>query len=169
MSVAVPLEDLLVYSDHERRKWRDWFAADPRRLDIPFQPGARFPTLGALLDHTFLIERRHLSRLEGATPPDATGLAPGDWARLFEFADLVRADMRRYVADLDDARAAEIATFSAPVSVVPTGSFSISRRKLLAHIVLHEVRHFAQMAFAARAAGHPPPGEHDIFFCPELP
>ena len=26
------------------------------------------------------------------------------------------------------------------------------------------VRHFAQLAYAARVAGHEPPGEHDYFF-----
>ena len=40
------------------------------------------------------------------------------------------------------------------------------RRKLVVHIVLHEVRHFAQLALAARMAGHPPPGEHDYFYSP---
>ena len=36
-------------------------------------------------------------------------------------------------------------------------------RKLLFHIQLHEVRHWAQVALAVRAAGYAPPGEHDLF------
>jgi len=161
MSVTAGLPELLTYSDHERAKWRAWVEADPSRLALPFQPGARFPTLGSVLDHIFLVERRHLSRLEGATPPDSTGVAAGDTNALFEFAELVRADFRRFVTTLDDAAAAQPFTFT-----LPTGSQTMTRRKLATHVVLHEVRHLAQVAHAARAAGVAPPGEHDLFFCP---
>ena len=159
MSVQYRLDDLLNYSDYERGKWRQWIAKDPRVLEIPFQSGGRFPTIGALLDHIILVERRHLARLQGSTPPEATGVPPGDWTALFEFADLVRSDFRRYLADLDETRAAESMTIT-----IPIGAFTFSRRKLAIHMVLHEIRHFAQMAFAARIAGTAPPGEHDILF-----
>jgi uncharacterized damage-inducible protein DinB len=161
--ITVRLDELLDYSDHERAKWRDWIAADPVRLDIPLQVGGRFPTAGSLFDHVFLVERRHLSRLQGATPPEATGVAAGDWKALFEYAALVRADLRRYLADLDQAHGTETLTFS-----VQTGTFTMTRRKLALHIVVHEVRHLAQVALAARAAGQAPPGSHDLAFFPEF-
>jgi uncharacterized damage-inducible protein DinB len=44
----------------------------------------------------------------------------------------------------------------------------MTRRKLAVHILLHEVRHLAQLAYAARIAGLEPPGSHDLFYCPEL-
>ena len=160
MSVTVPFESLLDYSDHERRKWRDWAAADPTRLTIVVQPGGRFPTIGALLDHVFLVERRHLCRLQGATPPEDTGVPPGDWNRLFEYADLVRADLRGYAAELTDVVGDGLLTFEA----IGIGSITTSRRRLMTHIVLHEIRHFAQVALAARTAGVEPPGRHDILF-----
>jgi uncharacterized damage-inducible protein DinB len=161
MSLTAGLHELLTYSDHERAKWRAWFEADPSRLDLPFQKGGRFPTIGGLLDHVFLVERRHLSRLEGATPPESTGVKPGDLKGLFEYAELVRADFRQFVTTIDDAAASEPFTFT-----IPTGPMTMSRRKLATHVVLHEVRHLAQVAYAARAAGVEPPGEHDLFFCP---
>lgn len=159
MSVNVPIEELLDYSDHERRRWREWLASHPARLGITVQSGGRFPTANALLDHVFLVERRHLARLEGALPPDATGIPAGDINALFEYAGLVRADFRRYLADLDDTRAAEMM-----VVTLPSSSLTMTRRKLVTHVVLHEIRHLAQLALAARAAGHAPPGDHD-FFC----
>ena len=159
MTVAVDLGELLDYSDHERRKWRQWIAADPRRLDLPFQSGGRFATIGSLLDHIFLVERRHLSRLEGATPPDLTGVRADDWNALFEYADLVRADLRKYLADLDDAEARQQMTI-----VVQSGPRAMTRKRLATHIVLHEIRHLAQIAYAARSAGQEPPGEHDLFY-----
>ena len=161
MSITAGLPELLTYSDHERAKWRVWLDADPARLELPCQPGGRFATIGSLLDHMFLVERRHLSRLEGATPPESTGVKPGDVKGLFEYAELVRADFRRFVTTLDDDAAAQSFTFT-----IPAGPMTMTRRKLATHVVLHEVRHLAQVAMAARLAGVEPPGEHDLFFCP---
>ena len=163
MSVSIRYEQLLDYSDHDRGKWRDWIAADPGRLQNPVQPGGRFPTVGALLDHVFLVERRHLCRLAGGTPPDETGIPAGDWQRLFEYGALVRADLRRYAADLDDATAGEMVRWQ-----YLDREYAMTRRRLLAHIVLHEIRHFAQIALAARVAGVPPPGEHDLIYFAEF-
>jgi uncharacterized damage-inducible protein DinB len=129
-------------------------------MGLALQPGGRFPTAGDLLDHVFLVERRHLCRLEGATPPEETGVPKGDWQKLFDYADLVRADLRRYVEDLSDATADELFTFNA----VGIGPMTMSRRKLATHIFLHELRHLAQLALAARTAGIAPPGNHDLFF-----
>jgi len=159
MSVGLSLVELLDYSDHERGKWRTWVAADPKRMDLIFQAGARFPTTWSLVEHIFLIERRHLARLEGGTPPDTTGVAPGDWQALFNYADLVRADLRQFITSLTESDAAQTFTFT-----LPRGTYTTSRRKLTAHILLHEMRHWAQIAYAARAANVEPPGEHDLFF-----
>jgi uncharacterized damage-inducible protein DinB len=162
MSVAVQLEDLLDYSDHERRKWRDWLMADPTRLGIRMQPDGRFPTVESILDHVFLVERRHLSRLQGSAPPESTGVAAGDIAALFEYADLVRKDFRGYLDRLGQAEAAGTMTVSSPA----LGHYTVQRWKLATHMVLHEIRHLAQLALAARVAGQAPPGEHDFFFYP---
>jgi uncharacterized damage-inducible protein DinB len=163
MSTAVDLQHLIAYSDHERTKWKSWLAENPSvRLAIPFQNGARFPTVGSLLHHVFWVEERHLSRLEGHPLPDTTGVAQDDLQALFDFGDRVRADLRRYVSGVDEKR------FSEPISFSLRGGplITVLRRKLAAHILLHEIRHFAQLAYAVRLAGHEPPGEHDYFFAP---
>ena len=159
MSLGIRFEQLLDYSDHERRKWRDWVAADPKRLELAVQPAARFPTVGALFDHVFLVERRHLARLEGGTPPDATGVPPGDWKRLFDYAALVRADLRRYAADVDDRVGNEVLAFTG----MDGKRYSMTRRRLLTHVMVHEIRHLAQLTLAARLGGVEPPGDHDLF------
>jgi uncharacterized damage-inducible protein DinB len=166
MSASVQLENLIAYSDHERAKWKIWLTFDPSRLTIPFQTGARFPTVGGLLMHIFWVEERHLARLEGKPVPDTTGIPHDDLNALFEFGDRVRANLVRFVRTADEKRIGETITFA-----LGTGQqFTVIRRKLTAHILLHEIRHFAQIAYAARVAGHEPPGEHDYFFAPvDLP
>lgn len=159
MSVTITLDQLLAYTDHERAKWHEWITADPSRMTVPFQAGGRFPTIGTLLDHVFLVERRHLSRLQGSTPPETSGIAPDDWAGLFEYADLVRADLRKYAQDADEAEASLGMTVA-----VQGGTFTMKKRTLATHILLHEIRHLAQMAYAVRLAGLEPPGQHDLFY-----
>ena len=165
MSVGVTIDELIAYSDHERARWKEWVAADPSRLRMAFGPESRFPTLFALLDHIFLVERRHLARCAGATPPERTGIAEGDWKALFDYADLVRADLRSFVASLTPEAAAGTLSFS----VQSGGAFTMTRRKLAIHMLLHEVRHLAQLAYAARRAGAEPPGSHDFFYFAEVP
>lgn len=159
MSVTIEFGRLLAYSDYERQKWRDWIAADPTRMSIVLQPGGRFPTAAELLDHVFFVERRHLCRLQGSTPPEESGVPLGNWQRLFEYADLVRADFRQYVSNLTDVVADGKLTWTA----IGLGPVTLSRRRLITHVFLHEVRHFAQLAQAARAVGIAPPGNHDLF------
>jgi uncharacterized damage-inducible protein DinB len=162
MSIALELAALMTYSDQERSKWRTWIEADPARLSIPFQQGGRFPTVGSVLDHVFLIERRHLTRMQGGQLPEKTGVQPGDWHGLLAYAEAARADLRGYLGGLTEQAAGQWMTFT-----VQSGTFTMTRRKLASHILLHEIRHLAQIAYAARLAGHAPPGEHDFFYAPE--
>jgi uncharacterized damage-inducible protein DinB len=162
MSVALELAALMAYSDQERGKWRTWIAADPARLAIPFQRGGRFPTVASVLDHIFLVERRHLTRMQGGQLPEKTGVSPDDWKALLAYADTARADLRRYLGELTEQSAGQWMTFT-----VPSGTFTMTRRKLASHILLHEIRHLAQIAYAARLAGHEPPGDHDFMYAPE--
>jgi uncharacterized damage-inducible protein DinB len=122
----------------------------------------RLPTLNALLDHVFWVERRHLSRLQGVPLPEATGIAEGDLAGLFAYAERAHADLRRYVEGLTDSQANESMTFT--LATVPPHPVTITRGTLAIHILLHEVRHMAQLAYAARLAGLEPPGQHDYLF-----
>jgi uncharacterized damage-inducible protein DinB len=165
MSVDVSLMALLAYSDHERQKWHDWLDADPARMRLRFQSEGRFPDIGSVFDHICLVERRHLSRLEGATPPTSTGVTPGDVTALFDYADLVRADFHAYIDTLDEENAARPIVLTGLQS---SGDITMTRRRLATHILLHEIRHLAQVAYAARLAGHAPPGQHDLLYFGEF-
>ena len=60
---------------------------------------------------------------------------------------------------LEEEDAAEIRQFD-----VAGQQYSLSARKLLGHILMHEIRHWAQIALAVRLAGLEPPGEHDLLY-----
>jgi uncharacterized damage-inducible protein DinB len=156
--LTLSTDELFTYTDEEREKWRLWLLAHPDALEVRMQPGGRFATVGALVDHIFLVEARHLARLRQQDVPSASGVA-SDVAALFEYAAVGRRGLREYVPTLTAADAATVRTFA-----VQSGSFSLTPRKLLFPTALHEIRHWAQIALAVRQAGHEPPGNHDLFY-----
>ena len=147
------------YTQEEREKWRMWFSVHPQAMEIELQPGARFSSVGVLIDHIFLVGRRHLQRLRGAEPDTKTGLSGLNAPPLFDYGASVRRELEQLVEELDDDVADEPRTFT-----VQSGSFSLTPRKLLFHCFLHETRHWAQIALALRRAGLEPPGNHDLFY-----
>src|SRR5689334_3670491 len=104
--------ELLRYTQEERDKWRTWFVAHPDAVEVEVQPGGRYPTVGALIDHIFLVERRHLQRLTGATPDGKTGLSGHHAPPLFDYGASVRRELEQFASQLDDDVADEPRTFT---------------------------------------------------------
>lgn len=151
--------ELLRYTSDEREKWRSWLTAHPGAMDAPVQSGGRFPTVGKLIDHIYLVERRHLQRLRGEAVVGSTGLTGNNVGPLFDYGASVRRELEQYAGDVDEEDAERVRTFE-----VSNGVFDMTPRKLLFHILLHETRHWAQIALAVRLAGYEPPGDHDLFY-----
>jgi uncharacterized damage-inducible protein DinB len=163
MPLTLNFEELLRYTNGEREKWRAWLLVHPDAMDVPVQPDGRYPTIGKLIDHIFLVERRHLQRLMDESIVDRTGLTGNNAPPLFDYGASVRRELEQYVGDLDDDVADQIRTFE-----VREQQWPMSPRKLLFHILLHEIRHWAQIALAARVNGLEPPGDHDLFYSKAL-
>jgi uncharacterized damage-inducible protein DinB len=159
MSLAMTFDELLRYTNAEREKWRAWLVLHPGALDAPVQPGARFSTVGKLIDHIFLAERRNLQRLTGEPLSESTGLTGSNAQPLFDYGASVRRELGQFAQDLDEDVADEVSTLE-----FLNRKLSISARKMLFHILLHETRHWAQIALAVRLAGFEPPGNHDFLF-----
>jgi uncharacterized damage-inducible protein DinB len=163
MPLTISLDELLGWTAEEREKWLPWLKANPKALTLTVQQGGRFPTVASLIDHIFLVEHRHTHRLQRRELPTQTGVAAGDLDALWSFAARGRANVLSYAPTLSAVDA------NTPRDVVvPTGTWTMSPRKLLFHMALHEVRHWAQIASTVRAAGYEPPGDHDLFFSKSL-
>jgi uncharacterized damage-inducible protein DinB len=158
---ALTLRELLDYTGAETARWESWFAADPGALDLPYAEG-RTATVRGAVHHIFVVERRHAERLLGRpvsgyddvpARPDAALFAAGREARaLFEAA---------LAGGADPAEVLEFDTLSA-------GRLRASRRKLAGHVLLHGVRHWAQLASHLRAAGRPAGWGHDLLLSDAL-
>lgn len=158
--LTLTYDELLRYTNEEREKWRAWFAAHPTAIDAPLQSDGHFATAGKLIDHIFLVERRHLQRLTGDPLAQQTGLTGSNAPPLFDYGASVRRELEQYIADLDD----DVADQARKVQVASGGEYVLTTRKLLFHILVHEIRHWAQIALAVRLAGFEPPGRHDLFY-----
>jgi uncharacterized damage-inducible protein DinB len=154
------LVELLRYTQEERDKWRAWFVAQTEAMEVEMQPGGRYPTVGSLIDHIFLVERRHLQRLNGAALDTRTGLSGRHAPPLFDYGASVRRELEQYASQMDD----DLADEPRAVTLQNGTEYAISPRKLLFHCMLHEIRHWAQIALAVRRAGLEPPGNHDLFY-----
>jgi uncharacterized damage-inducible protein DinB len=128
-------------------------------MEVRLQPGDRFATVGKLIDHIFLVERRHLQRLTNDGLSDSTGLTGNNAPPLFDYGASVRRELEQFVSVLDEDVADQVRTFE-----VREQQWPMTPRKLLFHILLHEIRHWAQIALAVRLAGLEPPGDHDLFY-----
>ena len=161
MSLTLTFDELLRYTIDEREKWRLWLGAHPAAMELPLQPaGARHPTVGKLVDHIFLAQRRHLQRLrEDPVLDESTGLTANNVQPMFDYGASVRRELEQYVETLDEDVGDQIRTFE-----VRDRQFQVTPRKFLFHLLLHEARHWAQIALALRLAGFDPPGDHDLFF-----
>jgi uncharacterized damage-inducible protein DinB len=159
MALVLAFDELLRYTDEERVKWRRFFSEQTAALELPLQKGGRYPTVGKLIDHIFLVEQRHLQRLRGGQLSTTTGLTGSNAPPLFDYGASVRRELEQFVQDVDDDMAAEVRSFD-----VRDQLWEMTPRKLLFHILLHEIRHWAQIALAVRVAGIDPPGDHDLFF-----
>jgi len=161
--MQLTFEEMARYTNEEREKWRSWFVAHPDAMEIEMQPGGRYPTVGGLVDHIFLVERRHLQRLRGTELDTKTGLSGKHSPPLFDYGASVRRELDQFTSELDDEAADQPRKI-----VVQNGEYLMTPRKLLFHCLLHETRHWAQIALAVRRAGLEPPGNHDLFYSKAL-
>lgn len=157
--LSLTLDELIRYTSAERERWRVWFSHHPAAIDAVVQPGGRLGTVGKLIDHIFLAERRFLQRLTGTPLSESTGLSGTNAPPLFDYGASVRRELEHFTGELDPDGADDVRTFE-----IRDRQWTVTPRKLLFHVVLHEIRHWAQIALAVRLAGYEPPGDHDLFF-----
>ena len=147
MTLNITLDELLAWNAEERAKWLPWLKANPAALNVPLQPGGRFPTVWSLIDHIFLVEVRHILRLQRQELPTETGVAAGDIDGPLRLrrsrpgsGEIATAAHPRPAGDLNTPRDV----------VVSDGTFPLSPRKLL---LPHGAARGAALAAGRRCGG----------------
>ena len=158
--------ELLDYTDEERARWRRWFGeheGEPLKTALA---GEVHRSVGALILHAFWAEMFYARWMRGETLTQDSevvkqnkDLPADDIDKLFDFGLRARKEMRAF-ADASGEGEWE------KIYEVESGGFHLrgSARKLIAHILVHEIRHWAQVAVVVRQDGLAPPGDHDLCF-----
>ncbi len=164
-AASISFAEWLAWNDAEAARWRAWFQRqDPGLLDVPVTI-ANAGTVRGLLLHIFGVELRHAERLSGqpALTPDEL-LPSGSVDALFSIGERARAMLRDY---LERATSGDLREVIA-VQTRSAGPVEVSRRKLALHVLVHGLRHWAQLATELRRAGFPTDWPHDAIFAKEL-
>jgi uncharacterized damage-inducible protein DinB len=155
------IQELLSYTDEERAKWERWFA-EHGDGPLAFSPdNAAHASVGALVLHMFGPELQYTEFMRGETAlTDYAETAFDKAEALFAFGRRSREALRAWSAGAsaeDWERRLE-----------PQEGVSVSARKIATHVLLHEIRHWAQVALVVRQHGLAPPGNHDLLFSTAL-
>ncbi|MDB4909125.1 MAG: DinB family protein [Gemmatimonadetes bacterium] len=157
-SAALTFRELADYTRAESERWHKWLASRPESvLELPVGTG-RTATVRGLVHHIIVVERRYIDRLRDE-PVTTYEAIPSDSldAMFASFAD-GRERLDAWLAtatDEDLARRLEFVTISA-------GTLTGSARKIVSHLLLHGVRHWAQLATSLRQQGHATDWAHDL-------
>ncbi len=165
MQVHVSLNDLIDYTDWERQEWHAWFqqqGAHVLRMSTGPHGDGRFTAVGELVRHIFSAEKRYVERLSGRFLTDTASIPTDDVDALFQFSRHSRTDLREFLETFPDSE------WDVPQDFTILNSFlRATPKKIVIHILMHEIRHWAQIATVLRLQGLT--GEfHDFLFSPVL-
>jgi uncharacterized damage-inducible protein DinB len=158
-TATIALEELLADNEASTRKWQAWFAANPAALDLPcaiYNSG----TVRGLVKHIFAVELRHSQRLNGEDVTAYEAIPVGSLDDLVAVHAQATQNLRRFLASANDAALQEVIA----LQTVSAGTLHASRRKLFAHILLHSMRHWAQLSSLLREAGYKTDWPKDFLF-----
>ena len=164
MPATLAINDLLDYTDWERDKWLEWFRQQGTAMEITSgtHGDGRFDKAGEVVRHIFSAEKRYVDRLSGRPLTDTNKIPAGDIEALFQFGRQSRRDLRDFI------EAFPAQEWDTPQEFKLLNWFlSATPRKIVAHILLHEIRHWAQMATLFRFNGLAVEF-HDFLFSPVM-
>jgi uncharacterized damage-inducible protein DinB len=151
MVVDLSLNDLLDYTDWERQEWHGWFGqrgASALKVSAGPHGDGRFGVVGELVRHIFSAEKRYVERLSGRPLTDPASIPADSVDALFQFGRESRSGLQEFIATFPAQ------DWDVPQDFTILNTFvRVTPRKIVIHIVMHEIRHWAQIATLLRLHG----------------
>ena len=165
MPIHLSLSDLIDYTDWERQKWHERLRQQGNavlKTGVGPHGDGRFGTVGELVRHIFSAEKRYVERLLGKPLTDTSTVPADNLEALFQFGD----ESRRNLKDFVESFPAE--QWDVPFEFKLMNSMlRVTPRKIIVHVLVHEMRHWAQVATLLRLNGVT--GDfHDFLFSPAM-
>lgn len=165
MPVNVGLSDLLDYTDWERQKWHDRLRKQGNEvLKISAGPhgDGRFGTVGELIRHIFSAETRYVDRLSGRPITNTGSVSAYNLDALFQLGQESRKSLKDFI------EAFPVQEWDVPQEFkLMNSSLKATPRKIVVHVLMHEIRHWAQIATLLRLTGVTD-DFHDFLFSPAM-
>lgn len=148
--LTVPIEDLLRWNEITATRWRDLLRAHPHLLAVATDI-RNSGDVAHLLQHIAAVELRYAERLASLPESDYDSVP-------FASPDDLHATHERALALIRPLLADEAFDWSQPIEfpTITLGRIRATRRDVLIHMLLHSVRHYAQLAVIVRQAGVKP-------------
>jgi uncharacterized damage-inducible protein DinB len=165
MRLHVTVDDLMDYTDWERQDWHALLGqqgAGVLKTSTGPHGDGRFEAVGELIRHIFSAEKRYVERLSGQSLTDTASIPIDNVDALFGFGQQSRNDLRRFV----EVFPAEQWDLPQDFTLMQS-SLRATPRKIVVHVLMHEIRHWAQIATLLRLNGAKS-GFHDFLFSPVL-
>ena len=165
ISNGLSFSDLTDYTDWQRAKWHDWFRQHGDQiLETSAGPhgDGRFQSVGDLVRHIFSAEKRYIDRLSNRPITDTSSISNQSAELLFQFGRQSRANLLEFI------KACPAQDWEIPQEFnIMNNVFQATPRKIVAHVLIHEIRHWAQIGTLLRLSGFPAE-LHDFLFAPVL-
>jgi uncharacterized damage-inducible protein DinB len=145
--------DLMEYTEWEREKWREWMRmSGDRVLQISAGPNSdgRFSTAGDLILHIFMAEKRYIEKLSDRPITDPNSVSRDSAEAIFAFGRMSRESLREFIHKFPAEKWDVIEEMCNPqIKAVVRASPA----KIVTHVLIHEIRHWAQIATLLRING----------------
>lgn len=151
----VKIQELMEYTQWERKWWQDWFEATGNNALEISTGGERHKTVADLIQHIFGTETRYIQRMTGQQITPLNQIPKETAEELFDFGADGRSALLDYVQNVKDWNRTfefQVLDFHVKATV----------RKFVVHMLIHEIRHWAQLAVFLRQGGYEELGTHDF-------
>ena len=147
----IDVTDLLDYTEWEREKWHNLIRREGEqvlKISLGANGDGRFQQIGDWVRHIFSAEKRYTDRLSDKPLTDTAALPIDNMEELFQFARQSRKELRQWLETLSETAWNTPVQFKLMNSVI-----TASPKKIVTHILVHEMRHWAQIATLLRLQG----------------
>jgi uncharacterized damage-inducible protein DinB len=158
------MEELLGWDQESSGFWHAHLKANPAVLELPCSIG-KAVTVQDLVRHIWAAELRSGQRIAGLPMLAGKDVPAGPLDALF---GLHQQAIQIYRTLLDDPAQDWDSTIMMEYDWLPPQARTVSRRKLLAHALIHSQRHWAQLTTLVREAGFSSGFNGDMLFSQAL-
>ncbi|SRR5579871_2834885 len=164
MSVGISMKELLGWSEEASAFWKQHLDANPDLLKLPCGIGGA-STVNDLVRHVWGADLRWAQRLAGVPVIAPEDVPAGPLEAIYA---VYTEALRTYRSLLDNPDENWEAPYMLDIPRLSPEKIAMSRRKVLAHALMHGHRHWAQLATLLRVEGHPSGFRGDVLFSAAL-